>query len=419
MHDANTPSSQTILLQKLKYACTQRALTYHFPEYLFKRINPYQQQAIIRQDILTLLRFLAPQLCIHYEKDCVTESYFTRDPFTSESTNVIWPEIMIIMGNNDLKQVDHAARICHQLAKIHHPIQAIYISGFGGHGVIRGSIFASTEAEAMAKYLENRGISRQQIFLERYAKNTGQNIQLTLALIKQNHPHVTHFLLSGTPAALLRQLRSFEKQVTSDSWNSVTILPPTLSEIDRIYHVSPLDTFVALFGALREMATFLEYFLTTDFLSKRELKDRHALEKSVQCLCTYYSKLTNQFVSAEKMLSLLLDEKSSNPARKEVSEMNQYFRLCFNLIEKEYMTEMPLECDKLTCDEALLNIQAAKLHWQEAQSKHQSYSQTVKALIDEPSLTSTKAHGLFTINKMCLKETNNMDHKAPSNKFPI
>ena len=61
-----------------------------------------------------------------------------------------------------------------------HPDMTVVVSGG------QGSNEPSTEAQAMAGYLEDHGISRENILLEEASHNTKENLQYTKQLLEQN-----------------------------------------------------------------------------------------------------------------------------------------------------------------------------------------------------------------------------------------
>src|SRR3990167_1278702 len=172
-------------------------------------------------------------------------------------------DAIIIMGNNDLKQVTHMWRLWTEMPPEQKEKVKFYISGKGGHGTIKDPIFSHTEAETMQRWLVSLGVPNTQIVIETEATNSGENVKYLDKLI----PRECHtFLMSGTPAGIYRQIRTFAKQWQRDG-EFLTSPPLTLDEYFSPDEMQNFQTEILLCSFLREHATFLNYLVNTKFVT--------------------------------------------------------------------------------------------------------------------------------------------------------
>jgi len=299
----------------------------------------------IRRDAADLHRLLTPSLHITKTADQVSEHVINLDFLKANPPNIIF-----IMGNNDLRQIDAIGRIFAEL-KQHNPnrLPTIYVSGFGGHGTMHDAVFNLSEGATMVKRLIDLGIPANKILVEYDAVDTGRNVfymdifftlfhalekqhdlialslleaadipflekmftlpaqqkrtgeeEKSLAAIlkpikkflqKNNIVLHDHILISGTPGGLLRQTRTFEKQ-TSLPWHKISCLTPDefLGDMSKnYYYQTPPPAQINFIYALREVASLLDYTLNYDYLADRALPDLPALQRAVEIYADYYN----------------------------------------------------------------------------------------------------------------------------------
>ena len=412
----------------------QDGRTIHSPINFTQKILVKKSIEEVREDIKKLLTFLAPRACITRTIDeAVTET-----PLNCIEDLISMPiDAILILGNNDLKQVDRIADIYHYLKRHHQPPHKIYISGCGGHGTTLGYIFGSSEAEAMAKRLKDRGIPENILTIENDATDTIKNIELITPFMLTDaltFP-INHLLISGTPIATFRQSRLFEK-LSRYPWQKIATFPPTPSEIDQQYNIDEQNIIVNMVYSLREAATLLTYSSTSPFMSTRKILDEPGLTHAIQLVVAYYNIFTGNKINGNDVATMYImlmrtladastDEErikiqknfftnpNTNSFAVNLQEMNSYFRLCFEAIEREYMKNIRSDTvDKShpntpseTKNRMLsLNVQAAILNEQEKNAKEKSLSPHVNALIDSP-FALKKAKNKFSIFHNAMTES--------------
>jgi len=179
-------------------------------------------------------------------------------------------DAMLINGNNDTRQIDYIATLLRRTPPDKLP-KTIIISGFGGHGTSKGSIFSHSEAETFKEQLMAEvghiiAANDIRIILEPNATNSGENVQFSVEKLTDNGSP-KKILISGTPSAIMRQTLSFAKQSGEYPWESLTMLPPEPgSTIFESYYNDEDTAIVSTMCNLRELGSFLDYMVRTDYL---------------------------------------------------------------------------------------------------------------------------------------------------------
>jgi hypothetical protein len=342
----------------------RKDFTAHLQQRL-KTTNPHASG----QDILTKLQndakvlhsMLTPSTKITRVDDQITETPYDIAQFIANP-----PDILFIMGNNDLRQVDFIAEL-YLVAKIvsPHKTPKIYVSGFGGHGTMHDPIFSLQEGQTMVKRLLDFGVPIEDICIEHDAVDTGRNVKYMdiyilieyalkeqenlksknllnaagisflasmkshrnlqmLALPNQKRTpeeeeilekilapirkhvidnHISIFdniLVSGTPGGLRRQTSTLEQQKILP-WNNITCLTPfEFSQhgyphiADNYYYKTLPKALINFIYALREVASYLDYTVNTEFLSKRPLPDKENLKACILIYAEYYNLMLEE-----------------------------------------------------------------------------------------------------------------------------
>jgi hypothetical protein len=418
----------------------RKDLTFHLQQRLktkLKTTNPHANGHDVlkklQDDAKVLHRMLTPSTKITRHDGRVTESTYNLEQFLDNP-----PDIIFIMGNNDLRQVDFIAEIYHA-AKAASPLKfpKIYVSGFGGHGTMHDSVFSLQEGQTMVKRLLDSGVPLEDIRAEHDAVDTGRNVKymdiyllIEYALKEQENLKTQHLLddngilflknmtahsglkmlalpnrkrtpeeeetlekilapirkqvidnhisifdnilVSGTPGGLRRQTSTLEQQKILP-WKSITCLTPfefledmPTDLVDNYYYPTLPKASINFIYALREVASYLDYTVNTEYLSKRPLPDAENLKACIRIYAEYYNlmleekyrfqdsqlflekridgnKLADTFIefSEQKnhgvMKSALI--KKLNTAIKPTAE---YFRHAFLDVEKEKLHRMSL-----------------------------------------------------------------------------
>ncbi|MCG7495533.1 YdcF family protein [Vibrio sp. Of7-15] len=117
--------------------------------------------------------------------------------------------------------------LCRHIA-IQFPLAKIIVTG----GVQQNGI---TEAEAMAEWLIGSGIEKARILIEPYAKNTIENIQLSVKLLTHHHLHNNLIITSachGHRAHALFTSYSLNQHLNNHTFMPVTVINPATDTYD-------------------------------------------------------------------------------------------------------------------------------------------------------------------------------------------
>lgn len=246
----------------------------------------YPDEATLRADCSLFHSALAPRMSL------------TRDaagvPKEALMDAIPWADVdaFLIMGNNDLKQVSNVARAFLALPPTRQTEVMIYISGKGGHGTVDGCIFGHSEAETMKRWLMSLGVPEDRIVVETKATNSGENVKLLSPLIPRES---SVFVMSGTPAGIFRQMRTFGKQW--DREGTFYSLPPPLEEYFSSDPTLESSTEILLLSFLREMSNLLHYTMNGDFVTKG--RPHEPFFPAVSKMVAYYNTFTGEKIDPE------------------------------------------------------------------------------------------------------------------------
>jgi hypothetical protein len=315
----------------------------------------------LQNDAKILHRMLTPSAKITRHGNQVTETPYDIAQFLDNP-----PDIIFIMGNNDLRQIDFIAQL-YRAAKAAspHKFPKIYVSGFGGHGTMHDPVFSLQEGQTMVKRLLDLGVPIEDIRVEHDAVDTGRNVkymdiyilieyalrtqenlktqnlldedgilflknmtshrgQQMLALpnkkrtpeeektlekilapirkqvIENNISIFDNILVSGTPGGLRRQTSTLEQQKILP-WKNITCLTPYEFSpdmhpdlVDDYYYPTLPKASINFIYALREVASYLDYTVNTEFLSKRPLPDTENLKACIRIYAEYYNLMLEE-----------------------------------------------------------------------------------------------------------------------------
>lgn len=350
----------------------------------------------IRDDAKVIHEVFTPSIQLHYDA-----KGFQEKPYDSKSFIADPPDAILIMGNNDLIQIDHIADLVNQLPPGQQP--TLYVSGFGGHGTVQGKIFSFSEGDTIKRHLLERGIPEEKLRLETDAIDTGMNVKKIEVMILIEHllhkvdlslrdanylrqmkhrlqqriitaaeicllekflePHREryvknktmlhkHILISHSHAALLRGIRTFEKQAIFHYGKISCIAPPKLV---NHYYGNTQDAKLNFMLALREIASFLDYTVNSTYLSDRRLLNENNLIACIILFVKHYNQLTSSKVNATKLHQQFitfsaLKAESPELAMKDITLINAlnsvikpmatYFRTAFTHVEAKWMQQL-------------------------------------------------------------------------------
>lgn len=244
----------------------------------------------MKEDAKALSECFTPSVYVQRNENGISER-------VAEKKDLGFVDAIIVNGNNDLHQVDHVARLVKDIRKMKKERGldervTIVVSGFGGHATSPGKIFAKTEAETMKRRLMDLGVPEEWIIVEDQATNSGENVAFVVAKFEKLEKKPKHILISGTPAAILRQQRSFEKQAKY-GWESLVTYPPESLE-DSYFTEKHRDALINMMCYLREVGSFLDYSLNSNYMSSRELHDKESLKNPIKIFYKKYEMLTQK-----------------------------------------------------------------------------------------------------------------------------
>jgi hypothetical protein len=383
----------------------------------------------LQDDAKVLHRMLTPSTKITRHDGQVTETTYDIEQFLDNP-----PDIIFVMGNNDLRQIDFIAELYHAAKGASpHKFPKIYVSGFGGHGTMHDPVFSLQEGQTMVKRLLDLGVKIDDIRIEHDAVDTGRNVKymdiyllIEYALREQEHlknqhlldengilflknmsahsglhmlevpnqkrtpeeeealekilaplrkqiieNHISIFdniLVSGTPGGLRRQTSTLEQQKVLP-WKNISCLTPF--EFSDYMHTDLLDDYyyptlpkasINFIYALREVASYLDYTVNTEYLSKRPLPDAENLKSCICIYAEYYNLMLEEkyrFEDRQLFLEKKIDGNKLAAAFIEFSEQKNRGVLNSVLIKKLNTAIKP------TADyfrRAFLDVELEKLH---------------------------------------------------------
>ncbi len=106
----------------------------------------------------------------------------------------------------------HDTRVAERGAELFLEGYAPWIAFSGGLGRLTEGVFAEPEADLFANIAQKMGVPASQILIENRSTNTGQNIAMTHALLKQRNIAVQKMILVQKPYMERRALATFQKQ---------------------------------------------------------------------------------------------------------------------------------------------------------------------------------------------------------------
>lgn len=307
------------------------------------------------------------------------DGVLVQTPLSDSEINTT-TDCILINGNNDLIQVERMAGVYKKIVDTGRSPPVVVISGFGGHGTSPGSIFAHSEAATMGDYFQrllssdiqpktaaelsqasttgagagsSTDASHPGLILEERARNSGENVKFTIEELSRAGLHPRHILISGTPSAIWRQTASFIAQNGGYEWDSISMNPPkaTEAEMER-YFSNDIDAMISMVCVLREVASYLEYSMTTNYLAP-VVPTQPAFEEAVQKFADYYTQLTGQRSPLGDVAEFCAEFRNASDLRaqgkvqeskaifdrfsEKVKPLANYFRMSFALIERAHM----------------------------------------------------------------------------------
>ena len=113
-------------------------------------------------------------------------------------------DCLLVMGSHYLRVGQYGARL--------------FLEGWapvlvfsGGWGNLTRDLWPVTEAEMFAREALKMGVAQEKIVLEKHSTNTGENVALTRALLKEKGIDPATFLLVHKPYMERRALATFQK----------------------------------------------------------------------------------------------------------------------------------------------------------------------------------------------------------------
>ncbi|MEZ9525137.1 YdcF family protein [Enterovibrio norvegicus] len=145
-------------------------------------------------------------------------------------------DCIFVLGSNDI-------RVAEQAAALYHQGLAPYVMISGGKGRFTEDAFEKSEAETFAEILIDEGVPASALILEKQATNTGENITLSYALMKEKGHNFQRLLLVQKPFMERRAFATFMKQ-WPEPVQSVLVTSQAVSLIDYPNEDLPFDMVV-------------------------------------------------------------------------------------------------------------------------------------------------------------------------------
>lgn len=306
---------------------------------------------VLSEEAKTFYEFLAPAKTFKL-LDKATKTY-TSTEFTQLKK---LPNAIFIFGNNDLRHVGYLGELIISLLENTDETITLFIAGKGGHGTSPGPIFGLSEAATMGQRLKEllpENIRKKvNIILEENSTNSGENIRFVDKIIA-THLKPSEYktlAISSNFCTLLRQAHSVLQQSTQ--WEEISILRPEWATIADLYFKDSEEAFINLIYALREIGTFLDYTLNYDYMTSRLPPTKEEIAPALKLFIKYFNIFANQQLDANELIEqfdLALQQKQSGSLDVrlklflggQVTELADFFRSMFNLIEKQCMPMLP------------------------------------------------------------------------------
>lgn len=115
----------------------------------------------------------------------------------------------------------------------------------GGFGKVTKAINSLSEAETFAEIAIKRGVSSDNILLEKSATNTGDNIKLSQKLLASKGIQPKSVMLVTKPYMERRALATFKRQWTDES-TELVVASPNLTYEEHFDNIVPKELFLSV-----------------------------------------------------------------------------------------------------------------------------------------------------------------------------
>jgi uncharacterized SAM-binding protein YcdF (DUF218 family) len=159
-------------------------------------------------------------------------------------------DIILGLGNSDIKTAQHAAELYHQG-------YASLILFTGQYGPLTKDNFEKTEAEIFTDEAVKMGVARDKIMVEKKATNTGENIEFARDLLREKGLSPTKFIVVTKPHQLRRAYATFMK-VWPGRKIIMSSIDTTMSEYIEINDLSLKNYINSLVAATQRVMLYPE-----------------------------------------------------------------------------------------------------------------------------------------------------------------
>ncbi|SFO81188.1 YdcF family protein [Enterovibrio norvegicus] len=181
-------------------------------------------------------------------------------------------DCIFVLGSNDV-------RVAEQAAALYHQGLAPYVMISGGKGRFTEDAFEKSEAETFAEILIDEGVPASALLLEKKATNSGENITLSYALMKEKGLSFQRLLLVQKPFMERRAFATFMKQ-WPEPVQSVLVTSQAVSLIDYPNEDLPFDMVVdAMIADFERIQTYPAQGFQIEQDVPKEVLDAYALVK--------------------------------------------------------------------------------------------------------------------------------------------
>ncbi len=184
-------------------------------------------------------------------------------------------DCIFVLGSNDIRVAEQAAALYHQGI-------SPYVMISGGKGRFTEDAFEKSEAETFAEILIDEGVPASALILEKEATNTGENITLSYALMKEKGLNFQRLLLVQKPFMERRAFATFMKQ-WPEPVQSVLVTSQAVSLIDYPNEDLPFDMVVdAMIADFERIQTYLAQGFQIEQDIPQEVLEAYALVKELR-----------------------------------------------------------------------------------------------------------------------------------------
>lgn len=174
-------------------------------------------------------------------------------------------DLILVLCSHDLRTAEYAADL---MLQMYAPL-IIFSGGIAHQNDLLATNWGMPEAEKFAEIAIERGVSKEKIFIENEAQNTGDNIVKSFKIIKEKGIKHEKMILVQKPYMLRRAYAVFMKQWPGEKVD-ITLAAPEISFEDYAVTKEEKDNFInIMIGDLQR----IKEYPAMDFQIEQEIPD--------------------------------------------------------------------------------------------------------------------------------------------------